>query len=143
MIRALTEEPHYLTKFTNGTGAGFTDVSAAHGGTGTGFQPTELLEAALAACVTITLRMYAEKHNIPLEDVSTEVQLDSSSPEEAVFRYDIQLQGEQLTREQREKLLLVGKACSVRRTLSKPIRFESARKEMQTAEVSAAQAAAR
>jgi putative redox protein len=125
MIRAITEEFPYLTKFTNGTGSGYTDVLAAHGGTGTGFRPTELLEAALATCVTITLRMYADKHGIPLEDVTTEVKLDTSSVEESVFSYDVRLKGNSLTAEHREKLLAIAKACSVRRALSKPVRFES------------------
>jgi putative redox protein len=125
MIRATTEEERYLTKFTNGTGSGYADASAAQGGTGTSFRPHELLEAALATCVNVALRMNAEKHGLPLDDVVTEVKLDSSSPEESVFRYDIELLGRNLTQEQRAKLLEIARACSVRRTLSRPIRFES------------------
>jgi uncharacterized OsmC-like protein len=67
----------------------------------------------------------------------TEVKLDSSSPEESVFRYDIELLGRNLTQEQRAKLLEIARACSVRRTLAKPIRFES------NAERAAATASAR
>jgi putative redox protein len=137
MIRATTEEERYLTKFTNGTGSGYADASAAQGGTGTSFRPHELLEAALATCVNVALRMYAEKHGMPLDDVVTEVKLDSSSPEESVFRYDIELLGRNLTQEQRAKLLEIARACSVRRTLAKPIRFES------NAERAAATASAR
>ena len=126
MIRATTEEEHYLTKFTNGTGSGFADASAAQGGTGTSFRPHELLEAALATCVNVTLRMYAEKHGVPLEDVTTEVKLDQTSPDETVFHYDIELYGTALTSEQKTKLLEIAKACSVRRTLSRRIRFDMA-----------------
>jgi len=126
MIRATTEEERYLTKFTNGTGSGYADASAAQGGTGTSFRPHELLEAALATCINVTLRMYAEKHGVPLDDVVTEVKLDSSSPDESIFRYDIELLGRNLTEEQRSKLLEIARACSVRRTLSKPVRFDSA-----------------
>lgn len=125
MIRATTEEERYLTKFTNGTGSGYADASAAQGGTGTSFRPHELLEAALATCINVTLRMYAEKHGVPLDDVLTEVKLDSSSPDETVFRYDVELLGRNLTPEQRSKLLEIARACSVRRTLAKPIRFDS------------------
>jgi putative redox protein len=126
MIRATTEEERYLTKFTNGTGSGYADASADQGGTGTSFRPTELLEAALATCVNVTLRMYAEKHGIPLEDMITEVKLDYGSPEETVFYYDIDLAGSALTDEQRAKLFEVAKACTVRRILSKPVRFDFA-----------------
>ena len=103
MIRATTEEEHYLTKFTNGTGSGFADASAAQGGTGTSFRPHELLEAALATCINVTLRMYSEKNGIPLEDITTEVKLDQSSPEESVFRCEIELHGSNLTPEQHAK----------------------------------------
>jgi len=126
MIRATTEEERYLTKFTNGTGSGFADASAAQGGTGTSFRPHELLEAALATCINVTLRMYAEKHGVPLDDVVTEVKLDSSSPDDSMFRYEIEMSGRGLTDDQRSKLLEVASRCSVRRTLSKPIRFDSA-----------------
>ena len=126
MIRATTEEERYLTKFTNGTGSGYADASAAQGGTGTSFRPHELLEAALATSVNVTLRMYAEKHGVPLDDVVTEVKLDSSSPDESILRYEIELLGRNLTEEQRSELLEVARGCSVRRTLSKPIRFDSA-----------------
>jgi putative redox protein len=126
MIRATTEEERYLTKFTNGTGSGYADASAAQGGTGTSFRPHELLEAALATSVNVTLRMYAEKHGLPLEDVVTEVKLDSSSPDESILRYEIELLGRNLTEEQRSELLEVARGCSIRRTLSKPIRFDSA-----------------
>jgi len=126
MIRATTEEERYLTKFTNGTGSGYADASAAQGGTGTSFRPHELLEAALATSVNVTLRMYAEKHGVPLDDVVTEVKLDSSSPDESILRYEIELLGRNLTEEQRSELLEVARGCSIRRTLSKPIRFDSA-----------------
>jgi putative redox protein len=126
MIRATTEEERYLTKFTNGTGSGYADASAAQGGTGTSFRPHELLEAALATSVNVTLRMYAEKNGVPLDDVVTEVKLDSSSPDESTLRYDIELLGRNLTEEQRSELLEVARGCSIRRTLSKPIRFDSA-----------------
>lgn len=126
MIRATTEEERYLTKFTNGTGSGYADASAAQGGTGTSFRPHELLEAALATSVNVTLRMYAEKHGVPLDDVVTEVKLDSSSPDESILRYDIELLGRNLTEEQRSELLEVARGCSVQRTLEKRIRFDSA-----------------
>src|SRR5690242_20528303 len=104
MVRATTEEPRYLNKFTNGTAAGFADASSAQGGTGTSFRPHELLEAALATCINVTLRAYAEKHGVPLEDVATVVSLDQSSANESLFRCEVELYGDRLTPEQRAKL---------------------------------------
>jgi putative redox protein len=126
MIRATAEEERYLIKYTNGTSTGYADVHGAEGGTGTGFRSHELLEAALATCIAITLRVYAEKHDLPLENVAVEVRLDHGTTGESVFHYDLELYGSALSPEQKTKLLEIAKACAVRRTLSKPIRFESA-----------------
>ena len=126
MIRAFAEEENYLTKFSNGTGAGYADVLGAQGGTGTGFRPSELLEAALATCMNITLRMYAANHKMPLEDVSTEVTLESGA-DETVFRFEVRLIGEGLTDEQRSRLIEIANACSVKKKLSKPIRLIACR----------------
>lgn len=124
MIRTTNEEPRYLNKFSNGKGVGFADVSEDQGGTGISFRPHDLLEAALATCINISVRMYAERHGVPLEDVTTEVTLDRGSVSESVFRYEVELRGANLTAEQRDRLLAVAKGCSVRRTLSRPLRFE-------------------
>jgi putative redox protein len=133
MIRATSEEPRYLNKFSNGKGAGFADVSEEQGGTGISFRPHDLLEAALATCINITLRMYAERHGLPLEDVSTVVSLDhGSSGTETIFRYEVELRGGNLTNEQRAKLLEIARSCSVRRSLSRPIRFDGAAHESAT-----------
>lgn len=124
MIRATGESTRYHTRFSDGEHEGIADTTADKGGQHAGFRPHDLLEAALAACVSMTVRMYADHHAIPLRGVTTKVNLDRSHPDEAVFCYDVDLDGE-LTPEQQDKLLHAAKACPVRRTLSKRIRFES------------------
>jgi len=71
----------------------------------------------------MTVRMYADHHGIPLRGVTTSVSLDRTRPDEVVFQYELELDGE-LTAEQRDSLLRAAGACPVRRTLSKRIRFE-------------------
>ena len=94
-------------------------------GTGAaGFRPHELLEAALACCLSMSVRMAAEKHAIPPEAVTARVRLDRGA-EGAVFHAEIELRGDSLTPEQRERLVQAGKACPVSRTLSGSVRFES------------------
>ena len=85
--------------------------------------PNELLEAALACCVNMTVRMYADRHAIPLDAVATRVRLDRGA-EGAIFHTETELHGTSLTPEQREKLLAAAKSCPVRRTLSGSIRFD-------------------
>jgi putative redox protein len=123
MILAQSELRPYQTRFSDGLHETMADAAADHGGNGDGFRPHDLLEAALAACVNITVRMFAERHAIPLRSVAAKVTLDRSKPDETVFRYEVLLDGD-LTDEQKAKLLLAAGACPVRKTLSKSIRFE-------------------
>lgn len=124
MISAQSELTRYRTTFSNGEHEGLADVGVDDGGGNCGFQPHDLLEAALATCVNMTVRMYAERHAIPLQGVTTKVSLDRTLPDETIFRYEVELDGD-LTAEQREKLAYAARACPVRKTLSKKIGFES------------------
>ncbi len=124
MIRATSDSARYSTRFSDGTYEGVADTTADKGGGGSGFRPHSLLEAALATCVNMTVRMYADNHNIPLAEVTTRVSLDRSVPDQTMFRYEVEFDGD-LTPQQVEKLLETANACPVRRTLSKTIRFES------------------
>jgi len=124
MISATSETIQYQTKFSDANHHAISDVTSDKGGSDAGFGPHQLLEAALATCVNITVRMYADNHGIPLRGVTTNVSLDRTGTDEVVFRYDLVLDGE-LSPEQERKLQLAANACPVRRTLSKKISFES------------------
>ena len=123
MICATSEPARYQTRFSDGEHHGTCDATVDKGGGHSGFRPHDLLEAALASCVNMAVRMFADNHAIPLGSVTTKVSLDRTHPDEVVFRYEVGLDGE-LTPEQRDKLLQAAAACPVRRTLSKRIRFE-------------------
>jgi putative redox protein len=123
MICAKSELTPYQTRFSDGEHQGISDTTADKGGQHSGFRPHDLLEAALATCVNMTVRMYADNHAIPLRSVTTKVSIDRGIPDEAVFRYEVDLDGE-LTAGQKDKLWHAANACPVRRTLSKEIRFE-------------------
>lgn len=59
MIRSSSLGVPYQTAFTNGAFDAVADVPVENGGGGQGFGPHELLEAALATCLTMTARMSA------------------------------------------------------------------------------------
>jgi putative redox protein len=124
MIIASSEPQAYLTRFSNGKQTSSADTTVDKGGGEMGFRPHELLEAALATCMNMHLRMYAANHGIELVGVHTRVSLDRNSPEEAVFNYSIELSG-QLKDEQRKKLFETAETCPVRRTLTKKLSFGS------------------
>ncbi len=122
MIRAESQPEKFRVRFTNGEQSAFSDATPDKGGSGAGFRPHELLEAALASCMNMTLRMHAEKRGIPLVDVSVTVTLDRTPQEGPVFEYRVDF-GDLLSEEDMEELLRVLETCPVRSTLSKALRF--------------------
>lgn len=123
MIKTKNGAVPYQTEFTNGTMVSYSDNRAEKGGQGNGFRPHELLEAALANCINMSICMYADHHELALESVSTTVCLNRDDPERVYFEYHIDLAGK-LSDEQREKILAMAKNCPVRKTLSKDICFK-------------------
>ena len=98
-----------------------TDQPAALGGEGRGPSPHELLPAALAACITVTLVQYARTKGWELGDVQVTVDYDKQSTPRRV-ETAIRLGGE-LTGEQLERLAKVARACPLRRSLEAGFEF--------------------
>jgi putative redox protein len=117
MIRATNLRVPYQTEFSNGTHSATADVPLEKGGAGLGFGPHELLEAALATCLTMTVQMCASKHKIPLQHTQCEVRIDRSIPNTVTFYYTLNFEG-MLTTEQTTQLRQAASQCPVARTLS-------------------------
>lgn len=118
MIQAKSLNEPYLTAFSNGTYEAIADVSVAKGGGGLGFGPHELLEAALATCLTMTVQMAAKKHGFPLEGARCTARLDRSQPDRIQLNYTLTLDGPALTSEQLTTLHASAARCPVAQTLS-------------------------
>ncbi len=111
MIRCISKEAPFETIFTDDRHEGAIDAPADKGGGDAGFRPHDLLEAALAGCLNITLRKYAASHDIPLIGAATWVSLNRQQPEETVFEYGLEL-------------IEAAAACAVHQTLSRKISFK-------------------
>jgi putative redox protein len=122
MVKTQSEPASFLTTVSTQFHRIPSDTVPDNGGSGAGFRPHELLEASLASCLNIWLRMYASKHGLPLASVETTVQLHKDREGEATFEYMIELKGD-LTDAQRAKLLLIAETCPVRQTLSRQLKF--------------------
>ena len=122
MIRTENEEINYKTKFYNGEYSAFSDTTIDKGGSNSGFRPHELLEAAVACCMNMHIRMFAENHKMDVSKVKTEVSLNKNDPEFTVFEYKVEINGK-LTGLEKEKLMQVVQSCPVKKTLSKRIDF--------------------
>lgn len=71
----VSAETHYRHDITTGTHTLIADEPAHAGGADAGPAPYELLLSSLGACTAITLRMYAEKKNWDLGQLTVDRQL--------------------------------------------------------------------
>lgn len=123
MVTAQGSDTPYQVVVDNGAFQLKADVGADKGGGGQGFRPHELLEAALASCMTMTVQMYARHHELPLEGASVRVELDRSEAGKAVFRYALTLEGP-LSDEARQRLEAAVRACPVHKTLLRTLEIK-------------------
>ena len=98
-----------------------TDQPVRYGGDGSAPSPHELLPAALAACVTVTLVQYGRTKGWALGEVAVEVDYDNRSTPRRL-EIAIRLGGE-LDHEQLERLEKVARSCPLRRSLESGFEF--------------------
>jgi len=104
------------------------DTTLDKGGTGKGIRPHQLLEAAFASCMNISLRMKAKEYGIELNRVETSVRLARGIEEKSIFEYEYKIR-EPLEEEVRNKITDIVKNCAVRKTLLKQIEFKEIDKD--------------
>ena len=126
----------FRTEVVAGGHALVADEPAAVGGTGAGPSPYDLLSAALAACTSMTLKMYASHKKLALESATVRVRhgkihaadcRDCESTEGRIDRFEreLLLVGN-LTDEQRNRMLEIADRCPVHRTLHSEVEVRTA-----------------
>jgi putative redox protein len=125
----------FAQEITAGTHRFFADEPRDVGGENSGPSPYELLGAALGACTSMTLGMYARRKQWPLASVVVRLHhskshaadcADCDTKDEMLDRIDrdIELIGN-LTEEQRNKLLEIADKCPVHRTLTQGMKVNT------------------
>ena len=95
------------------------DEPVSAGGLGAGPNPYNLLAAALGACTTMTIRLYADRKKWPLKHVEIAVRHSRAGLEARDrFDLDIELQGD-LDDSQRARLMEIAERCPVHLTFAR------------------------
>ncbi|MFP4532955.1 MAG: alpha/beta fold hydrolase [Desulfobacterales bacterium] len=134
-VIARTGPSGYMTDVVAGRHSLTADEPVAAGGTNLGPTPYDFLLAGLGACTSITLRMYADRKQWPLEGIEVvlrhqKIHADNCRECETKSGYldeikrEIKLEGN-LDETQRQRLLQIADRCPVHRTLHSEIRIDT------------------
>lgn len=116
-----------------GSHAFLLDEPSDAGGEDAGPEPHELLLAALGACASITVQMYADRKQWPVEAVQVELSYVPLPPEASAntknatvggIEMEISFSGN-LSDAQRARLLEIAERCPVHRILTSPVNIHT------------------
>jgi len=102
-----------------GTHSFAVDEPPGNGGEDLGPTPHDLYDSALGACKALTTLWYANRKQIPLEDIRVAVDRDDGEERRGVYRLRVTLElAGPLTPEQRQELLNVAAKCPVHKLMT-------------------------
>ena len=95
------------------------DEPASNGGDDLGPTPHDIYDSALGACKALTTLWYAQRKQIPVEDIRVTVERDDSEERRGVYRLRVTLAiSGALTDAQRQELLTVAGKCPVHKLMT-------------------------
>lgn len=119
-VTAVIGQQNYRTEIKNANHTLIADEPVEVGGQNLGFAPRELLASSLAACTSITLKMYADRKEWNLKEAKVEVTFEWNKEEsKSLLSRKIELIGD-LDESQKERLLVIANSCPIHKILSNP-----------------------
>lgn len=95
------------------------DEPEANGGEDEGITPHDVYDSALGACKAMTVLWYANRKQIPVEDIEATVDRDDSEERRGVYRLTVRLRiTGALSEAQRQELLKVADKCPVHKLMT-------------------------
>lgn len=95
------------------------DEPEANGGEDEGVTPHDVYDSALGACKAMTVLWYAQRKQIPVEDIQVTVDRDDSEERKGIYRLRVTLSlAGALTDAQRQELLAVAEKCPVHKLMT-------------------------
>jgi putative redox protein len=120
-VTANIGEELYKTEIQSACNTIISDEPESAGGKDLGFAPKELLASSLAACTSITLRMYANRKGWDLKSVKVAVTFEKDPTENtSKMMRQIQLFGN-LDAAQKTRLLNIADKCPLHQILTNPV----------------------
>ncbi|MEM1330881.1 MAG: OsmC family protein [Planctomycetota bacterium] len=113
----------YRTEALSGDHRVLLDEPGEAGGENSGPSPIKLMLMSLGGCKAMTARMYAARKGWPLEGVIVSARHELREPEgggpkRAHIDVELQILGDQLTDEQRERIAEIADRCPVQKMLA-------------------------
>lgn len=117
----------YVTEIKIGKHTIIADEPTEVGGKDLGPAPVTILLSALGTCKAMTMRMYADQKQWPLEAVEVKLSSEvvkSNLQQTTYIRCTIKLSGD-LDEKQKERIYKIADRCPVQKILTNPIVIES------------------
>jgi putative redox protein len=95
------------------------DMSAEEGGEASGPNPHDLYDAALGACMALTVLWFSKRKHFPVEGIEVSVDRDANQERVGVYRLSTALAvtGD-LSAAQREEILRVARQCPIHKLMT-------------------------
>jgi putative redox protein len=107
---------------SNGEHEIISDVAKELGGEDEGLNPHELVEAALGACTSLTIEMYAKRKNWDVKDLKVEVKIIVEGPESGIER---NISFGDMPEENKKRLIEIANKCPIHKLLESNIKIET------------------